>query len=211
MGDVDEIETGQSRRDLLKKAAVVGAVAWTVPMVISSPAFAASAKCTGSQRCTNFYGNSIGTPSGGGAASSIGPAGTGQCTTRNISNLLCPGVTYPNGTALQLGSATSNAPSTGYGSFSITLPANSVPIALDIHFGGQPANGYSACTYYVWNGSNFVIDPNGNAVDGGLTYDRCSPVVTTSGTISGGLTITVSKTATWNCGGFSGSNIYYCK
>ena len=42
---MDEIETpksGVDRRSLLKKGAVAGAVAWTAPAIISSPAFAST-------------------------------------------------------------------------------------------------------------------------------------------------------------------------
>ncbi len=42
---VDDNSSGMDRRALLKKAAVTGAIAWTVPMIVSSPAFAA-AVCT---------------------------------------------------------------------------------------------------------------------------------------------------------------------
>ena len=54
--DDERDEKGLSRRDVIRRAAVVGAVAWTVPAIssISTPAFAASpaaGSCPGGSTC----------------------------------------------------------------------------------------------------------------------------------------------------------------
>lgn len=48
-------KTGLSRRDVIKRGAVAGAVAWSVPMISSSPAFAATSRCHGSRPCVDWY------------------------------------------------------------------------------------------------------------------------------------------------------------
>ena len=44
-----------TRRDILKKGLVAGAVAWGVPTIVSSPAALASDACSGSKPCVNYY------------------------------------------------------------------------------------------------------------------------------------------------------------
>ena len=41
---MDSSRSNTTRRDLLKKTAVAGAITWSVPMVVSSPAFATNGK-----------------------------------------------------------------------------------------------------------------------------------------------------------------------
>lgn len=48
-------ESGLNRRDLLRKGAAAGVVVWTAPIVLSSPAFAATGKCSGSKPCVDFF------------------------------------------------------------------------------------------------------------------------------------------------------------
>ena len=193
-----EENVGETRRSVMKKAAVVGAVAWSAPMVLSSPAFASTGRCSGSVVCTTFYGNSI-TTSNGGAPYTVGSVGIGQCATRSISALLCPGVTYNPVPTLQTGTGVNAVTTSGDSGtyFSITFPAGAVPIGMDIHFGGAP------CTSF-----NFDEPTNQFVVNG---VNQCLPTVVTSGTISGGITVTITKNSNVTGCGFSGTNVYFCK
>jgi hypothetical protein len=51
-----ETKPGFSRRDVLKKGAAAGAIAWSVPMITSSSVFAfGEDRCGGTVFCTEFF------------------------------------------------------------------------------------------------------------------------------------------------------------
>ena len=70
---------GLDRRSLLRKAAVAGAVAWTAPMVVSSPAGAQATLCT--PKCASTGGTFVGLI--GGSRSSV-------VINVSASNVSCP-------------------------------------------------------------------------------------------------------------------------
>lgn len=95
-----EPESNTSRRDLLKKAAVAGAVGWTVPMIVTRPAFAQGS--IGTDKCECIAANGSVTRSGGvsqltyrynpGACNS--PLSSGRCVslaTGQVGALGCTG------------------------------------------------------------------------------------------------------------------------
>lgn len=178
------IDKGSSRRDLLKKAALVGAVAWTLPAVISSPAFAASKKCGGSRPCTTFYFVKV---NGDGT---IAPGvGDGSCGLRTI--LKCDSSTA---TLLDGGAFVTSTSSTS-STLSVTLAPGVVPLLITTKYGPN-------CHDYTYNeGTNTFSAPN--------PATACTASVTASGSIGGGLTILISSTG-GGCG-ISHVNFYFCR
>ena len=176
-------DEGQSRRDLLKKGAIVGAVAWTAPMIISSPAFAATAQCSGSVPCTNFFFVKV---NGDGSVTS--GVGDGSCGTRTIKQCNNTNATLQDGGG-------HIASSSGNGNLlTIKLTAGTVPILVTAKYGAN-------CHDYTYNENTKTFSAPSPAT-------LCTASVTTSGTVAGGLTIIIASNGS-GCG-ISHVNLYFC-
>ena len=184
---ITEPRQEMSRRELLAKGAAAGTVAWILPLVISSPAFAATAKCLGSKPCTTFYFVKI----NGDGTIAAGVA-DGSCGLRTITKCDNTAATlqYGGGPPSQIVSTVSGA-----GSLSFTLSAGSLPLLLTTKY-GQNCHDYT----YNENTNQFVAQPPATG---------CTASVTTTGSVAGGLTITVLSSGS-GCG-ISHVNLYFCK
>ena len=182
-GERAMIETaGSTRREVLKKGAVAGAIVWAAPIVSSSPAFAASGQCSGSKPCTNFY---FVNSTGGSACT----GSDGSCTYPAVTNCEGDPVTLQSGCTLP--ASTRPAIVNNGGTGSITFDPGVIPIYILAKLGAN--------CYFM-----DVIDTNGvltlgppspappacNDVDFALTGDGESGYV---------FTVTVGNTS--NCGG----------
>lgn len=93
---VDETKSGISRRDLIKKGAVAGAIVWTIPMIETVPAYAAGGS-TISTACSYFV--LVYTYQGNTYADRIGSSGNcaGNTTSSDVAwCYTCGGHTYDN-------------------------------------------------------------------------------------------------------------------
>lgn len=184
----NDARTHLSRREILKRGAVAGAVVWSVPMIASSPAFAATGKCSGSRPCTRFFGVKFdndkqavdGAPGGGGG---------GNCPPRYAQDLRCPGDAT---STLETGNAALNHINDwniSSGGGMIELKSGVVPLVLEVKFSTN-------CSAWSWNGSVFEKEFSVN--DHGITN------VTVTGTLPSGYTIWYTGSSISNVG------IYFC-
>ncbi len=194
---MDEDQGGNNRRDLLKKAAVGGAIAFGLPAIISSPAFAAARKCSISAGCTKYYYAKYNTSTGEiENSNNVG----GQCPDKELVDLQCPSQTgsptFGYGGALPGFSVTpviGAAPNGDTRSYTFNLPAGSIPIFLNSHFGNP-----IGCLLWSFPDNGILTTP--------LTNLPCL-TVSTSGTIAGGIKVTIASTCNV---GWSGLMIYFC-
>jgi|GEM_PF-5209979 len=146
MADLADTTTNthnQTRRDLLKKVAVGGAVAWTAPLVISSPVFATTG-VGGSKPCENYWFKKFE------GSSDDGTGNTG-----------CAVYTSINGKTVQ------NNPPAGLvsGSYSgsagtINFAAGVVPIYIQLKLGNQSyPKEWTCITFKYENGSFTPVNP----------------------------------------------------
>jgi hypothetical protein len=179
---------GTTRREVLKKGAVAGAIVWAAPIVSSSPAFAASGQCSGSKPCTNFYLiNSTGGTNCEGSDESCDPPAITNCQGQTVtpqSGCNLPAASKP--TIVNLNS-----------SATVTYDPGVIPIYFVVKLG-------SHC-YFV-----DVID-----TDGVLSLDEITPEppecndveVNLSGDAESGYVFTVTVGDTSNCSGIGGHGI----
>jgi hypothetical protein len=185
-GVMAQTESSISRRDLLRKGAVAGAVAWTAPVVLSSPAFAATGKCSGSKKCINF--RSVKFENG---TSCTAAGNDGGCPAPGITNCAGAAVTdFPSGCAGD-GITGSQADNLG----TINIPAGIVPLVVHIKTGG--------------NCYRIVFDENGQP--GAPTPAPSGVTIVIQGNIGSGYTVTATKTGTGGGAGISHLTLYYCK
>lgn len=185
--------TGISRRDVMKKGAVAGAIVWSAPILTSSPAFAASGKCSGSKPCVTFYFAKVQGSTCDTQSTSDG-GGTG-CTNYTAAQLACPGTTPPlmeNGCNFVSGSH-----SAGSGSF--TYDPGVVPLIVQVKPGG--------------NCYEFRYDENTNSFVAVAPFApaACDLQLTVSGTVGTGITVNISYDDGQGCAGISHMNTYFCK
>jgi hypothetical protein len=177
-------KAGESRRDLLKKGAAVGAVAWSAPLLLSSTAFAATTECGVSQFCVNYCFAKFG-GSGGAQLSDTSdgacanPLGTTRCG-KTVSFNRCTGATV-TGTGLDI---------------TVTFPANAVPLAVTV----KPGND---CVTFTYDGNNWGPTPSQVYSGGGN-----KPCTVTVQKISAKV-VRFYQTGE-GCNGYSHHNLYYC-
>lgn len=79
----------------MKKGAVAGAVVWSVPVLTSTPAFAATGRCSGSKPCTDFYYVKNEKPGTDDSSCSDTSDGNNQCPNFTTADLSCDGASTP--------------------------------------------------------------------------------------------------------------------
>jgi hypothetical protein len=201
-------ETGLSRRDLMKKGAVAGAIVWSAPLLTSTPAFAATTECGGSQPCTTWYyakvEGSDRTTSGSCSGDDAGDGtddGRGNGCVNLLAEVGCPGATV---TSFSDGCSLLNAAGTFThtgGTATVTFPAGAVPLFIQIKPGDN-------CYTYQWNGSEFVFF---NGTDGTTAGPGACLTSITDTVVDGKIKVDV----VWNqggsaCNGISHFNAYFC-
>lgn len=186
--------TGISRRDVMKKGAVAGAIVWSAPMLTSSPAFAASGKCSGSKPCETFYYVKFTDANEDCNATSDGD-GTG-CTNYTSAQLACPGTTPP---AMQNGCQFVTGSHTG-GAGTISYQAGIVPLIVQV----KPGSSCYEFRYDEATNSFVAVAP--------IAPAECNPQLVVSGTVATGITVTISYNQGGPvCNGISHLNTYFCK
>jgi hypothetical protein len=158
-----ETKPGFSRRDVLKKGAAAGAIAWSVPMITSSSVFAfGEDRCGGTVFCTEFFYvkyNRIGDTDTTEPCQSMSSGVDPSCPA-DIQELFCEeGDSITNGCGLV-------APPTISGNtWTFTFPSGSFPVFILVKAGpncikATRSNGQwshpSTC--------NLSVTPNGNTV-----------------------------------------------
>lgn len=181
-----ELKTGVTRRDVLKKGAVAGAVAWSVPLITSSPAFAATGECSGSTPCQNWYYIKVGEDGLEGGTADGGGTGCNEALPSNPFGCPAGSASVSSGGLSQGVTGSFNA---GTATATFTLPAGVIPLYV------QPKPASSCYTYEYDAGSNSFVPLNG-APDG---------VVSVNGNPSTGMTITMTIAT------LSHANLYFCK
>jgi hypothetical protein len=122
---------GTTRREVLKKGAVAGAIVWVAPIVSSSPAFAASGQCSGSKPCTTFY--FINSTGGTNCEDSDGSCGAGFYPA--IQN--CAGQTVATQSGCTLPAGTKPVFTNTGGAGSITYPSGIIPLYISVKLGND--------------------------------------------------------------------------
>lgn len=149
----------------MKKGAVAGAIVWSAPLLTSSPAFAATGKCSGSKPCTNFYYLKNEQPGTSNLDCSSSQDGKGSpCPPYESAALSCDGTTPPpvqNGCNQGVTIALTGTTAT------FTYAAGVVPIIIQLKPGDN-------CFTYDYNETTktFGIRPGTTAPPAG-----CLPVV----------------------------------
>ena len=172
-------QAGSTRREVLKKGAVAGAIVWTAPILSSSPAFAATGACSGSKPCTDFY---FMQSTGG-----TNCAGTdGSCTYPTVTDCDENPVTLQSGCTL---GANKPVVTNGGNSGSIVFPAGVVPIYINAKLG-------STCYLMLVND-----DGLGNLTlgDPSVTPAPCNGVTYSLQKVAGKWTFTINVEDTSNC------------
>lgn len=111
--------TQTTRRDILKKSAVVGAIAWGVPTIITSPAALATGPCDGSSPCVNYYQAKFDS--------------SGSCTgTENATKFCSTIAPDPCGTSPSFANGCSQSPTATWSGNTVTygFPAGTVPLLV---------------------------------------------------------------------------------
>jgi len=183
-----ELNSAISRRNMLKKTAAAGAVAFAAPVIMSSPAFAATGCNSGSKPCTTYYFAKI---SGSGVSGGTGD-GTGTGCFNQTPASLCAGATGDiNSGAVATGIVGNEGDSSGY----IIYPLGAIPLVIQL----KPGND---CYTFKYNGSTWVSVTGVNYQTPGCTF-------TFTTTVLGDGRIRVDFT---NCQqqGLSHVNTYFC-
>lgn len=177
----------------MKKGAVAGAIVWSAPLLTSTPAFAATGRCSGSKPCVNFYYAKV---EGSTCTTSANGDGS-EC--RNLaldSSCDSTAVTLQDGCAAGFSGSHSGTTAT------FNYPAGAVPIFIQLKPGAD-------CYNYEWTSSGWTFF---GADDGGPpgTSAECANGATflTTGSESTGYTVV----ATWpsGCNGLSHIGTYFC-
>jgi hypothetical protein len=170
---------GTTRREVLKKGAVAGAIVWAAPIVSSSPAFASTGQCSGSKPCTDYYFiNSTGGTNCGGS--------DGSCPTPVVNNCEGDPVTFQSGCTLPPATRPTIVNTGGTGT--ITFDPGVIPIFFVAKLG---ANCYFLdVTDTMTLAAPTPVPPVCNDVDFALTGDAETGFV---------FTVTVGNQS--NCGG----------
>jgi len=179
-----------SRRDLLKKSAVAGAIVWTAPVLMSSPAFAATGKCSGSKPCVNFYYVKY----NGSTEDCVSTADGSGCPGLTLNDLKCPGTNPPplqNGCQFTTGSSTD-------GSGTISFAAGIVPLVIQVKPGDN-------CYTVTYDAATNTFTPSGAPAE-------CNLTIVASGTVATGITVTIGYNDGGSvCKGISHIGAYFCK
>lgn len=143
----------------MKKGAVAGAIVWSTPVLMSTPAFAASAECGGSKPCTKWYAVKFEN------SNCIALTGNGDPTCGNLLAQLGCGapVTLYDGTPPPAGDTVNPCGNyvtgvhrgdggTPPNSATVTYNAGVVPLFFQL----KPGGGSDSCYTYEWNGTTFV-------------------------------------------------------
>lgn len=188
-----------SRRDLLKKTAIGAAAVWATPLVMSSPAFAATGCSSGSRPCTKAYYRKI--------EGCIVTGGTGDGEGCPDPGTLCAG----NPLTISTNSISPDLTGCHYGQSDtsgtyavINFPPNAIPLAIQTKPGTCDAA-------FIWE--NLVFSGSSTLPLVASSDSSCSWTFTKSGTIAGGLTVTVVGTpraAGNGCKNLSHVNVWFC-
>ncbi len=189
--------SGLSRRDLMKRGAVAGAVVWSAPVLMSSPAFAATTACGGSKPCTDFYYVKIEGDANATGEPSINPNQCSSSTTgdNSVCGSLVTTATCGEGTPLKNGCSLVSGGHTGNVAV-LTFPAGSVPQFFQLKPGTN-------CYDFAW-------DPATTSFVSTTAPSGC--LISSTGIVNGDGTTTVriEWRAGKNCQGISHIGAYFC-
>lgn len=177
---------------MLARSAAATGVAWATPMLVSSPAFAATDQCSGSRPCSKYY--FVGFSSSG-STGEVPSGSGGNCQPVPIEDLRCQGDTKAT-------FAGDGQPLLDdIGTWFFTLKPGRIPVFVEVKYATN-------CNRYRLIGSSFVAD--GAFTGSGSTPTPTHPQaahVELGGTAVDGFTITISKLTGQ---GISNIGMYFC-
>lgn len=200
----------------MKKGAVAGAIVWSTPILMSTPAFAATGNCSGSKPCVKYCYVKI---TGGTNSASPGSedGSDGSCPTVFTGNdFKCAGKPAPTiaGGTTECKNLVSgfHGGTTG----SITYAPGVVPLVVQVKVGNAGAGNDQSCFSFRYNEQTGTFS-NVTPIANQPPADKCSAqdyanikvTVKAGTTVAGGITVEIAKPV--GClGGISHLGTYFC-